>query len=86
MTPEQFGLTWKEVILYAFIAGLVYAEFKRMRADFGRLRKDIADIKKDFKEDLQRLEHKVEKHNTFDRRIVRIEALLESKGDHNAQI
>ena len=86
MTPEQFGLTWKEVILYAFIAGLVYAEFKRMRADFGRLREDISGIKKELKADLSRLETKVEKHNTFDRRIVRIEAFLESKGEHNAKI
>lgn len=86
MTPEQFGLTWKEIILYAFIAGLVWAEYKRMRADFVKLCKDISSIKKELKEDLERVEAKVEKHNTFDRRIVRIEALLEAKGEHNAQI
>ena len=33
-----------------------------------------------------RLENKVEKHNNFDRRIVRLETLLEAKGDHNAEI
>lgn len=35
---------------------------------------------------IMRLETKVEKHNNFDRRIVRLETLLEVKGDHNAEI
>lgn len=36
---------------------------------------------------IMRLETKVEKHNNFDRRIVRLETLLEAKGEnHNAEI
>lgn len=34
---------------------------------------------KAIRRDIRRLESKVEKHNNFDRRIVRLETLLESK-------
>lgn len=35
---------------------------------------------------LTRLEDKVEKHNNFDRRIIRLETMLEVRGDQNAEI
>lgn len=39
---------------------------------------------KAIRRDIRRLESKVEKHNNFDRRIVRLETLLESKTESQA--
>lgn len=41
---------------------------------------------KAIRKDIKRLELKVEKHNNFDRRIVRLETLAEEKELKNAQI
>ena len=35
---------------------------------------------------IMRLETKVEKHNNFDRRIIRLETMLEVKGGKDAQV
>jgi TnpA family transposase len=40
---------------------------------------------KAIRRDITRLENKVEKHNSFDRRIVKLETLLEIK-EHDAEI
>lgn len=69
MAPADIGLTWKEIIYLAFMAGFVWFELKAIRRDIARLDK------------------KVEKHNTFDRRIIRLETLFEIKEPgHNAEI
>lgn len=59
MTPEQFGLTWKEFVSLIVCAAFVWFELKAIRRD------------------IKRLETKVEKHNSFDRRIIRLETLVE---------
>lgn len=41
---------------------------------------------KAIRKDIKRLETKVEKHNSFDRRIVRLETLLEAKGGKDAAV
>ena len=41
---------------------------------------------KAIRRDIKRLEDKVEKHNNFDRRIIRLETLLEVKGRTHAKI
>ena len=61
MNPADIGLTWKEILYIAFMAGFVWFELKAIRRDIARLDK------------------KVEKHNNFDRRIVRLETLVEVK-------
>lgn len=68
MTPETFGLTWKEVLYLTFMAGFVWFELKAIRRDIARLSK------------------RVEEHNTFDRRIIRLETMVEMQGQHNADI
>ena len=39
---------------------------------------------KAIRRDIKRLEDKVEKHNTFDRRIIKLETLLSLKDEKNA--
>ena len=68
MTPEQFGLSWKEAVGLISMFAFMWYELKAIRRA------------------IVRLENKVEKHNNFDRRIVRLETLLEAKGEHNAEI
>lgn len=72
MTPEAIGLTWKEVLYIAFMAGFVWFELKAIRRDISRLDKKM-----------DKLETKVEKHNSFDRRIIRLETMLEVQGEIN---
>ena len=38
------------------------------------------------RKDIARLEQKVEKHNNFDRRIVRLETIIEERENKNAKI
>ena len=68
MTPEQFGMTWKEVVGLVSMFAFMWYELKAIRRD------------------IKRLEEKVEKHNNFDRRIIRLETLLEAKGGKDAKI
>ena len=68
MTPEQFGLSWKEVVGLISMFAFMWYELKAIRRD------------------IKRLENKVEKHNNFDRRIIRLETLLEAKGGKDAEI
>lgn len=37
--PLELGLTWKEIILAAFVVGGLYAELKAIRKDIARLEK-----------------------------------------------
>lgn len=41
---------------------------------------------KAIRRDIARLDKKVEKHNNFDRRIIRLETLAEMQEQHNAEI
>lgn len=66
MNPADIGLTWKEILYISFMAGFVWFELKAIRRDIVRLDKKM-----------DKLDEKVEKHNTFDRRIVRLETLVE---------
>ena len=68
MSPEQFGMSWKEVVGLISMFAFMWYELKAIRRD------------------IKRLETKVEKHNNFDRRIIRLETLLEAKGDKNATL
>lgn len=68
MTPEQFGLSWKEFIGLISMFAFMWYELKAIRRA------------------IMRLETKVEKHNNFDRRIIRLETLLEAKGGKSAKI
>lgn len=68
MTPEQFGMSWKEVVGLISMFAFMWYELKAIRRA------------------IMRLETKVEKHNNFDRRIIRLETLLEIKGDNNAKV
>lgn len=58
-----------KVIIAIFAAGMLYAQVLGVRNDIGRLESSIT-----------RLENKVEKHNNFDRRIVKLETIIEMKG------
>lgn len=76
MNPADIGLTWKEILYIAFMAGFVWFELKAIRRDIVRLDKKM-----------DKLDEKVQKHNNFDRRIVRLETLVEVKEhEHNAEI
>lgn len=76
MNPADIGLTWKEILYIAFMAGFVWFELKAIRRDIVRLDKKM-----------DKLDEKVQKHNNFDRRIVRLETLVEIKEhEHNAEI
>lgn len=66
MNPADIGLTWKEVLYLTFMAGFVWFELKAIRRDIVRLDKKM-----------DKLDEKVQKHNNFDRRIVRLETLVE---------
>ncbi len=68
MTPEQFGMSWKEVVGLISMFAFMWYELKAIRRD------------------IKRLETKVEKHNNFDRRIIRLETMLEVKGGKDAEI
>ncbi len=68
MTPEQFGMSWKEVVGLISMFAFMWYELKAIRRD------------------IKRLETKVEKHNNFDRRIIRLETMLEVKGGKDAQV
>lgn len=59
-------ISFKEVIYIAFMAGFVWFELKAIRRDIIRLDKKM-----------DKLDEKVQKHNNFDRRIVRLETLVE---------
>ena len=69
----ELGFTWKEIIYLAFMAGFVWFELKAVRRDISRLDKKM-----------DKLEQKVERHNSFDRRIIRLETLVEVQ--ENAKI
>ena len=56
------------------VAGIVFAA----GAIYGEL--------KAIRTDIARLEKKVEKHNNFDRRIIRLETLAELNGGENAKV
>jgi ABC-type transport system involved in Fe-S cluster assembly fused permease/ATPase subunit len=62
-----FNIVWKAIVLI-FVAGGLYMQMLGMRTDLARMEKMF-----------ERLETKVEKHNNFDRRIVKLETLLEVK-------
>lgn len=66
MTPADIGLSWKEILYIAFMAGVVWFELKAIQRDIVRLDKKM-----------DKLDEKVQKHNNFDRRIVRLETLVE---------
>lgn len=68
MTPEQFGMSWKEVVGLISMFAFMWYELKAIRRD------------------IKRLETKVEKHNNFDRRIIRLETMFEVKGGKDAEI
>lgn len=69
MTPEQFGLSWKEFVGLISMFAFMWYELKAIRRA------------------INRLEDKVEKHNNFDRRIIKLETLLEvAKRDKNAKV
>ena len=68
MTPADIGLTWKEILYLTFMAGFVWFELKAIRRDIVRLDKKM-----------DKIDEKVQKHNNFDRRIVRLETLVEVK-------
>lgn len=72
MNPADIGLTWKEVLYLTFMAGFVWFELKAIRRDIGRLEKKM-----------EKLDEKVQKHNNFDRRLIRLETLEEVK---NAEV
>ncbi len=63
----DFNIIWKIVVI-VFAAGGLYMQIIGMRHDLERM-----DAKFD------RLEQKVEKHNNFDRRIIKLETMLEMK-------
>ena len=66
----------KEILYIAFMAGFVWFELKAIRRDIVRLDKKM-----------DKIDEKVQKHNNFDRRIVRLETLVEIKEhEHNAEI
>lgn len=68
MSPEQLGMSWKEVVGLISMFAFMWYELKAIRRD------------------IKRLEDKVEKHNNFDRRIIRLETWVETQGEHHAQI
>lgn len=72
MNPADIGLTWKEVLYLTFMAGFVWFELKAIRRDIVRLDKKM-----------DKLDEKVQKHNNFDRRLIRLETLEEVK---NAEV
>lgn len=73
MSPEILSqIHLKDVIYMAFFAGMLWAEFRVVKKSL-----DLLDKK------LDKLEDKVEKHNSFDRRIVRLEALADMQGGAN---
>lgn len=53
------------------LAGLIFAA--------GMVWAELKAVRKDIK----RLSDRVEQHNTFDRRIVRLETMLEVRGEHD---
>lgn len=63
-----FSIAWKVIVLI-FVAGGLYVQMLGMRTDLARMEKMF-----------ERLEQKVEKHNNFDRRIVKLETMLEVRG------
>lgn len=69
MTPEQFGLSWKEFVGLISMFAFMWYELKAIRRA------------------IIRLEDKVEKHNSFDRRIIKLETLLEvAERNKNAKV
>lgn len=60
---------WSKVIAVIFAAGILYGQVFAIRNDVARVEAII-----------ERLETKVEKHNNFDRRIVKLETIIEMKG------
>ncbi len=67
MNKIDFNIIWK-VVVVVFAAGMFYMQVLAIRQDLERM-----DAKFD------RLEQKVEKHNNFDRRIIKLETMLEIK-------
>lgn len=67
---KNFNLEfWSKIIGATFLAGMLYAQVLGIRSDLGRVENTI-----------ERLETKVEKHNNFDRRIVKLETIIQMKG------
>lgn len=62
----------KEILYIAFMAGFVWFELKAIRRDIVRLDKKM-----------DKLDEKVQKHNNFDRRLIRLETIEELK---NAEV
>lgn len=62
--------------------GLNWKEFVSLIAACAFVWYELKAIRRDIK----RLEDKVERHNSFDRRIIKLETLLEAKEEKHAQI
>lgn len=62
--------------------GLSWKEFIGLISMFAFMWYELKAIRRA----IMRLETKVEKHNNFDRRIIRLETLLEAKGGKSAKI
>ena len=62
--------------------GLSWKEFIGLISMFAFMWYELKAIRRA----IMRLETKVEKHNNFDRRIIRLETLLEAKGGKDAKI
>lgn len=67
MNKIDFNIIWK-VVVVVFATGVFYMQVLAIRKDLERM-----DAKFD------RLEQKVEKHNNFDRRIIKLETMFEIK-------
>lgn len=67
-----------QIIVFVFSCGVVYGQIKSFGAE-------LKTFRKEYKEDMKALTEKVEKHNTFDRRLVKLETLAEVKGGFNEQ-
>lgn len=67
-----------QIIVFVFSCGVVYGQIKSFGAE-------LKTFRKEYKEDMKTLTEKVEKHNTFDRRLVKLETIAEIKGGLNEQ-
>lgn len=67
-----------QIIVFIFSCGVVYGQIKAFGAE-------LKSFRKEYKDDMKSLTAKVEKHNTFDRRLVKLETIAEIKGGLNEQ-